>query len=153
MGTLDERILLVWLGATVCVTSIFGLAVGVADHLFVGIGIWLGPAVFVVTTFLGVCYDVLRYRAFRFECRPDALYLERGGFTHVRTVVPVADIRRVDVRCGPLERLVGLKQLVVYPVGGPSATVAIPGLSADHAYSLQDRLQGSLVGREMLAER
>lgn len=141
MDALDERILLVWLLATLTVASTVGLAVGVADFLFVGVGAWVGPGAFIATTFLGSLYTGVRYRTFGFECSSDALYVEQGVFERVRTVVPLAYVRRVDVRRGPLERLVGLQRLVVYPAGSQAGTVTIPGLSADRATTLQDRLQ------------
>lgn len=152
MESIDEQILLIWLAAALVVASALGLAVGVVDQLFVGIGIWLGPAVFIAATFLGSVYVGARYRTFKFECSPHALYLERGVFTRVQTVVQVASIRRVDVRRGPIERLVGLQRLVVHSAGTPSATVAIPGLSAERARTLQDRLQARSMRREIATE-
>lgn len=141
MESPDERILLVWLVATLAVASAVGLAVGVADRLYVGVGVWLGPAAFVAAAFGGSLYAAARFRAYRFEWGHDVLYLERGVVTQVRTVVPLAYVRRVDVRDGPFERLVGVQRLVVYADGPRNATVTVPGLSAERARRLQDRLR------------
>ena len=152
MDTLDERILPLWLAATLVVATAIGLAVGVADALFVGVGAWLGPAAFVATMFLGSLYVVARYRTFRFEFDRDTIYIERGVFTRVRTGIPVTYVRRVDVRRGLFGRLVGLQRLVVYTVGSGRATVAVPGLSSDRATALQDRLQTGPMRRQAAIE-
>lgn len=147
METPDERILVIWLVATLAVASAIGVGVGVADALFVGVGAWVGPTAFVLATFLGSLYAALRFRTFRFECSQDTLYLERGVFVQVRSVVPVTYVRRVDVRRRPFERLVGLDRLVVYTVGSRRSTVTIPGLQTDRARTLQDQLRsGSPAG-------
>ena len=152
MDTLDERILLIWLAATLVVASTLGLVVGIVDQLFVGTGVWVGPTAFVAATLTGSVYVSVRYRTFRFECGPDVLYIERGVFTRVQTVVQVASVLRIDVCRGPIEGVVGLQRLVVHSAGTPSATVAIPGLSADRAQTLQDRLQANPTWREIAAE-
>lgn len=141
MDSLDERILLVWLVATLAVASAIGVSFGVADALFVGVGVWVGPAAFVAATFFGSLYAALCFRAFRFECSRDAIYLERGVLSRVRTVVPLVYVHRVDVRRSPLERLVGLERLVIYTVGNRRACVTISGLSPDRATTIQDWLR------------
>ncbi|MFW5948277.1 MAG: PH domain-containing protein, partial [Halolamina sp.] len=41
----------------------------------------------------------------------------------------------------PLERLLGLSTLVVYTAGSRGADVTIPGLTPEHASTLQQRLE------------
>ncbi|TKX76958.1 hypothetical protein EXE53_29110, partial [Halorubrum sp. SD626R] len=64
---------------------------------------------------------MLKYRRWSDEIREDALYLDRGVITQVRTTVPLVRIQHVDSRRGPVERAVGLASCVVYPAGSRGA--------------------------------
>jgi len=90
---------------------------------------------------LGLVFAVLRYRRWRFELQADALYLERGVLTQVRTVVPFVRVQHVDTQRSPVERLLGLSSVVVYTAGSRSADVTLPGLTPDRADELQARLR------------
>jgi len=103
--------------------------------------IWVPAAVFVVFLGGGVGLALVRYRVWRYEVRDDALYLERGVFTRVRTVVPFVRIQHVDSSRGPLERLIGLASTVVYTAGSRGADVTVPGLTPDGADDLRERLK------------
>ena len=102
---------------------------------------WTPVAVFVGFAALGVVLAVLRYRVWRFEVREDSLYLERGVFTRVRTVVPFVRIQHVDTSRSPIERLIGLASTVVYTAGSRGADVSVPGLDQGDADDLRERLK------------
>lgn len=145
MERLDPRIRLVWAGgALVTALVVGGVATGIVLFL-TDRSLWMGAAVGVVALVLGVVHALLRYRIWRFEVQEDALYLERGVLTRVRTVVPYVRIQHVDTQRGPLDRVVGIGSVVVYTAGSRGADVAIPGLDPDRATELQHRLR-SLVG-------
>ena len=90
---------------------------------------------------LGTVWLVLYYRRWVYQIQDDAIYLERGVFTHVRTLVPYVRIQHVDTSRGPVERLLGLSTLVVYTAGSRGADVSIPGLTPDRARDLQQRVK------------
>jgi len=90
---------------------------------------------------LATVWVVLRYRAWVYQVRRDALYLERGVATHVRTLVPYVRIQHVDTSRGPFERLLGLSTLVVYTAGSRGADVSVPGLTPEEARDLQQRVK------------
>jgi len=90
---------------------------------------------------VGLVWVVLRYRAWVYQVRADALYLERGVTTHVRTLVPYVRIQHVDTSRSPLERALGLSTLVVYTAGSRGADVSIPGLTPEQAQDLQQRVK------------
>ncbi len=90
---------------------------------------------------LGLVWVHLRYRAWCYRLRADALYLERGVFTRVETVAPHVRIQHVDTSRRPLERTLGLSTLVVYTAGSRGADVSIPGLAPSEASDLQRRLK------------
>jgi len=92
-------------------------------------------------TVLGLVWVHLRYRAWQYRLRDDALYLERGVLTHVRTVAPHVRIQHVDTSQSPGERALGLSTLVVYTAGSRGADVSIPGLTPGEAGDLQRRLK------------
>jgi len=102
---------------------------------------WTGAAAGAVLLALGTAWVHLRYRVWTYEVRTDALYLERGVLTHVRTVAPYVRIQHVDTQRGPLERWLGLSTLVVYTAGTRGADVSIPGLTAAEARDLQGRVK------------
>lgn len=139
--SLHPKVRIVWVVQSLLSAALFGAIVGAIDIGVTGIGLWVGPAVFGVFALIGVLHAVLRYRVWEYEVREDALYLERGVVTRVRTVVPYVRIQHVDASRGPVERAIGLASAVVYTAGSRGADVTIPGLTADGADDLQNRLK------------
>jgi membrane protein YdbS with pleckstrin-like domain len=82
----------------------------------------------------------LRYRAWGYALRDADLYLRHGVLIRTTSIVPHARIQHVDTRHGPVDRWLGLAQVVVYTAGTRGAMVGIPGLAAGTAESLRDRL-------------
>ena len=101
----------------------------------------VGGAVAALIAFLGVGHAFLLYQTWTYVIRSDSLYLSRGVFTRVRTVVPYVRVQHIDTTRSPLERLLGLSTLVVYTAGSRGADVRIPGLTPDRATTLQARLE------------
>jgi membrane protein YdbS with pleckstrin-like domain len=100
-----------------------------------------GGAVVVVLVLAGLAWVALHYRKWTYQIRADAIYLERGVVTHVRTLVPYVRIQHVDTSRSPIERTLGLSTLVVYTAGSRGADVSIPGLRPDEARDLQRRVK------------
>jgi membrane protein YdbS with pleckstrin-like domain len=139
--TLSPRVRLVW-GIRLAAGVV--AAAAVATFVTVGTGwvpIWTGPAAGALLVALSLVWVEARYRAWAFEVREDALYLERGVVTHVRTIAPYVRIQHVDTQRGPLERWLGLSTLVVYTAGSRGADVSIPGLEPEEARDLQARVK------------
>lgn len=150
MERLEPRTLPVWLATTALRTTILGA-------VFVAVAYWasattdLGVADVTVRrgaiglaalTFVGrLVVTWLRFRVFRFEVRGDSLYIERGVFTRVKTVVPFVRLQHVDSQRSPVERAVDLATLVVYTAGSRSADVSIPGLTPARAEGLREELK------------
>lgn len=110
--------------------------VGAEDAVTTGAG-----ALAALYAIVRVVHAWLRYGAWRFQVRDDALYIERGVFTRVKTVAPYVRVQHVDSRRGPIERAVGLATVVVYTAGSRSADVAIPGLTPERAEDLREELR------------
>jgi membrane protein YdbS with pleckstrin-like domain len=141
METLDPRVRIVWVVAGLSTAFFLGGGVTVGLFFFAPDWVLAGPAVVVGLVALGVVFSVLRFRRWRYEVQADALFIERGVLTQVRTVVPYVRLQHVDTRRSPTERAVGLASVVVYTAGSRSADVSIPGLTPERADRLQTRLR------------
>jgi len=138
---LDSRVRIVWVLQGLISAVILAVLVAAIASFFVDGAGWIGAATFAIVGTLVVIHSVLRYRIWTYEVREDALYLERGVLTRVRTVVPYVRIQHVDASRGPVERSVGLASSVVYTAGTRGADVTIPGLTSERADDLQERLK------------
>lgn len=145
MERLDPRIRLLWAFGALLAGLLPGVGAGVV--LIVGLnyprltGIAAGAGLATVIAILGIAYAILRYRAWRFELQDDALYLERGVLTEVRTVLPYVRVQHVDTQRNPIERVLGLSRVVVYTAGSRGADVSVPGLTVDRARDLREDLR------------
>jgi len=140
MNRLHPRIRLVWIFRAVALAAVVG-AVGVGLAVFFEVSPRLPIGLALVVVVVGVVHAVLRYRNWRYVVREDAIYLERGVLTEVRTEVPLVRIQHVDSRRSAFERLVGLARTVVYTAGSRGADVTIPGLTPADADGLRTRLK------------
>ncbi|MFO8115964.1 MAG: PH domain-containing protein [Halorubrum sp.] len=138
--SLHPRIRVVWVLRAVIVAAVLSLPFAGASYLG-RLPRWAPVVAGSVVLVLGVTHAVLRYRRWSYEIREDALYLDRGVVTQVRTTVPLVRIQHVDSRRGPVERGVGLASCVVYTAGSRGADVRIPGLTPTGASDLREELK------------
>jgi hypothetical protein len=152
VNRLHPRIRLLWVGRAAfgaAVTAVLvAVVLRVVPALPVAFPSWTPLAVGGALLVFGVGHALLRYRAWQYEVRDDALYLERGVLTQVRTVVPYVRIQHVDSAQQPVERLAGLGSTVVYTAGSRGADVTIPGLTAAGADDLRERLKRLAISAE-----
>jgi membrane protein YdbS with pleckstrin-like domain len=140
MRPLDPRVRAMW-WTTSAITLLVVLVVAVAAGLILRDG-WGGLPPLVVLT-LGVPTAVLvpwlRYRRWRFALRDEDLWIRRGVVWRSTSVIPYARLQFVDTTQGPLDRMFGLSQLVVH-TAAPGTSGQLPGLAADEAEALRERL-------------
>lgn len=148
MRSLHPRIRIVWVLQAALSAAMLAAIVGAVGVFFLDLGLWLPAAVFGALFVLFGVHSLLRYRVWRYEVREDAVYLERGVFTRVKTVVPFVRIQHVDSRRSPLERATGLASTVVYTAGSRGADVTVPGLTPEGADDLQRRLKALAIDAE-----
>lgn len=144
---LNPRVQVIWIVRGGVAALVLGGVVTGAGIVFEP-GLWAGPILSAVAIALGVIHAIAHYRRWRYEVRIDALYLDRGVVTRVKTVVPHVRIQHVDVSRGPVERALGLSSVVVYTAGSRGADVTIPGLPPERANDLQSRLKGLAIAAE-----
>jgi membrane protein YdbS with pleckstrin-like domain len=95
-------------------------------------------AAFVAALVLSAAVPYLRYRRWRYEIRQRDLFLSRGSWFYVLTLIPFDRIQYVETQQGPLDLAFGLMQLIVYTAAGKAAR--IPGLAPDEAEALREEL-------------
>jgi uncharacterized protein len=134
---LDPRVRLVWwtsagLGAAAVLVAAFVAAAAVDP--------FPAPLVLVVVPVLALATlgPHLGYRRWRYEIRVRDVYLKRGFLFARFTLIPFDRIQYVENRQGPLDRLFGLTQVIIYTAAGPSGK--IPGLDVAEAEAIREEL-------------
>ena len=119
------------------------VAFAVAGELIVDLPVRAGlPAVLlgIITLFVVVLVPPARYRAWGYRLREEDLYLRHGILFRTTSIIPHARIQHVDTRHGPVDRWLGLADVVVFTAGTRGAMVTIPALERETAEGLRDRL-------------
>ena len=145
----EKKILPVWIGTFVIISAIVsGVVSGLLWH-FQSFNLTdTFTAIFAVLTVFSIVLGYVRYRAWRYTLRDDHMYLERGVFTRVRTMVPYVRIQHVDTQKTVIDRILGLSRVVVYTAGSRGADVTVPGLLPDDAREMQERLRDLAIDSE-----
>jgi len=103
-------------------------------------GVIPGCVLFFATLWI-ILIPVLRYRFWRFDLRSEELYLERGIWNRIRTIVPLRRIQHLDVSQDILERNYDLGRLIIHTAGARSGDVILPGLRYQDAEHLRDQVK------------
>jgi len=136
---LDPRVELLWQAHAavgwLAWTAIAAVALLAADR---------PPAWALLVSLAGLVYTTQvpprRYRHFGFRVGQVDVRVWRGWLWRTESVVLHSRIQHVDVRQGPVERAMGLATVVVFTAGSVGAMVGVPGLRAERAEALRDRL-------------
>ncbi len=107
--------------------------------LWQGLGVALGVFVGLVGLAWGLWLIPRNWRAWGYAERLDDLLVTRGVMYRKLTVVPYGRMQYVDVASGPLERRYGLATVQLH-TASPATDAKVPGLPADEAARLRDRL-------------
>lgn len=113
---------------------------GTLGLLSVVAGAWpvavvIAPAAIVA----GVAFGRAAWRRRTWALGPLALELHRGVVVERATSIPYERIQQIDVERGPIERVMGLSQLVVRTAAA-TTDASLYGLGPDVADRLRDRL-------------
>jgi membrane protein YdbS with pleckstrin-like domain len=117
-------------------TVVVALAVGLAAGRVWAAAVLVAGAVLVVLALRAVHR---RFHAWGWAEREDDLLLRRGVLVRSTTVVPYGRMQFVDVTAGPLDRRYGVAKVVLHTAAA-ATDASIPGLRADEADRLRDRL-------------
>jgi membrane protein YdbS with pleckstrin-like domain len=102
------------------------------------IGVWLFFILLAAWTIL--YYHPRNYRAWGYQLDRRVLLIRKGVWFRSIKLLPLPRLQHVDVKRGPLQRHFGLATLVMHTAGTHAAAIEIPGLDADEALRLRDRL-------------
>lgn len=140
---LHPRVRVVWAvgnGITSVVAFTLGLA-GVLGSLtsgllpvwpsFIALVVWLASSGVAVVRWPQLAYDRWSY-----ELGDDALELRHGVLMQTWSVIPYGRVQHVDVRQGPLERRLGLVELVVRTASA-ATDATLPGVTREQAEELR----------------
>lgn len=124
------------------VAAVLAVAAAVALHLLLG-----GPVLLLVTALVILAVLVgwgwwlvgRNARRWGYAEEPEELYITRGALFRKLVVVPYGRMQYVDVEAGPLDQANGIAKLHLH-TASPGTTAVIPGLPADEAARLRDRL-------------
>jgi uncharacterized protein len=106
------------------------------DGLPVGV---LAGGVTLALVALGAALPPIAYERWRFALRERDLWIRQGILLRSVSVIPYRRLQFVDTEQGPLARLFGLSELVVH-TAAPGTSGRVPGLDADEAERLRERL-------------
>jgi len=125
------------LGAVCLVLLAAGVVLGlVLDRTWVS-----GAVVVVVLALFGFAWWVIGRNArwWGYAERQEDLYIRRGAMFRRLVVVPYGRMQFVDVLAGPVNQAFGLARVQLH-TASPATDAHIPGLTADEAARLRDRL-------------
>jgi uncharacterized protein len=104
------------------------------------------PAVAITLAVVGCCVFALFFsvagrtaRSWKFLERPDDLLIEHGILLRRQVVVPYGRMQFVDIKIGPLERMLGIATLQLHTAAAAS-DARIRGLAPARAEQLRDLL-------------
>lgn len=144
---LDPRVVTLWRSAELISTVV---CLAILSMIGVGLGLfystllpWLVPLLIALTA-ASVWLICLRpprlYRSWGYRIDERVLETRSGLLIQTRRLLPLARLQHVDLRRGLLERAHGLATLVLHTAGTQEAKITIPGLDAEEAARLRDRL-------------
>lgn len=144
---LDPRTLRLWQ-----LSDAIGWGVVLFIGLVVAVGVYLGaPAAlpwmaggWLLLALLGAwtifSYHPRNYRAWGYRLDDRVLLIKRGVWFRSVKLLPLPRLQHVDIKRGPLQRKFGLATLTLHTAGTHAASIELPGLDADEAVRLRDRL-------------
>jgi membrane protein YdbS with pleckstrin-like domain len=131
----QRRLFLLMQAAVLAVVALVVLWVFAVD------GIWFGVAGAALLGVLvwGLVLVTRNARSWGYAERDEDLYIKSGVMLRRMVVVPYGRMQYVDVHAGPLDQLFGIANVHLH-TASPGTSAVIPGLPADEAARLRDRL-------------
>ncbi len=151
---LERRVVNLWrltslLNVTVAfaVITVIGVT-AMSDSGFLRIGLIGAAVLYPLTLGIGYWHAGHLFTSWSYRLDDRILATQRGVVFRVNQYVPLPRLQHVDIHRGPLERSMGLATLIVYTAGTQYASIVIPGLAAQTAVQLRDRLVELGVNRD-----
>lgn len=100
----------------------------------------MGFAGFGFFAVIHVFWPFISYRYWGYAVRETDVLIRSGVIFKRISAVPFSRIQHVDSNSGPLERSLGLANLIIYTAGSEFGSLVIPGLAIETAEGLRDYL-------------
>ena len=104
----------------------------------------LAPIAALMGAMGGAWLGVKRHRLTRWKLDEDGFALQRGNWWRIESRVPISRVQHLDLKRGPLERMLRLATLVIHTAGTRMAAVSVAGLDGEDAERLRDCLARQL---------
>ena len=137
---LDPRIRTVWTVSSLVFPTVLLLVAAGLGIAGVPIASWIVGAIALVLIALALTVPAARWRAWGYQLTDTELIIRFGVVVKVRRWLPRTRIQHVDIVGGPIERALGLRQIVIYTAGTREADVTVPGLREADAERLRSDL-------------
>ena len=118
------------------------VAVGVALALFLPDDAWIGATVSAVAAALAIwgwIWAGRNQRSWGYAENADDLLVTSGVMFKRLVAIPYGRMQFVDVQAGPIDRAFGIATVTLH-TASPETAADIPGLPADQATALRNRL-------------
>ncbi len=99
-----------------------------------------GLAVLGLIAAIHLFWPFFSYRHWGYSLRRNDLVIKSGVLFKRISAVPFSRIQHVDSDSGPIERTLGLANLVVHTAGAHVGSLSVPGLPVEQAEALRDYL-------------
>jgi uncharacterized protein len=129
-------------GAVLTAAAVVGEAT-LRDILPLPRGILVVPAL-AILLYLVVRAPSRRYHAWGYAMDEEELWVRRGVWTRIHTLVPLDHVQHIDVSQGPLERALGICSLVLHTAGTLHSQIVVPGLTRAVAERMRDEIRGRI---------
>lgn len=148
---LDPRIRFVWMAGALIPGIVLVLVTAGLSIADVPIAPLVTGPVAVVALVLALVMPTRRWRSWSYSVTSTELIVRFGVVVKVERWLPRTRVQHVDLVSGPIERALGLSQLIIYTAGTREADVVIPGLGSERATALRaDLLAWSGAGEDEL---
>lgn len=143
MAQLHPTVVTLWRIAWIITALTATAFVGISTVTFAVVGVipwWLAALLPVLCFAAGAVAAVvlpgMNYRGWRYDVLDDALEIRHGVLLQVHSVIPYFRVQHIDVRCGPIERALGMRSLVVRTAAA-TTDAKLPGIGANEADDLR----------------
>jgi len=145
--SLDPRVVGYWrVSSVISSVVLLGLAffiggsivINAPEALPIAVGIW--SLLFLFRLWMLWWHPSRAYRAWGYRVDDRVMEIRQGIWFRSITLLPLSRLQHVDLNRGPIERSFGLATLVLFTAGTQHASIPLPGLDAERAAALRDRL-------------
>lgn len=138
-----RRVSMKYLAAELIGSGLWALILGIAVAVMISLEVpwygWIWPAALAAMALASMVLDVFRVRAIGWALREDDFLVKRGVLFRRVVAVPYGRMQLVDVKQGPIMRMLGLASVHLVTAAAMSQA-ALPGLERAEADRLRDHL-------------